>query len=101
MRNKTEVRPKKSPPSLSPSQPSGLIAKKPRRSAGPKPVLDDHSHRTTLALCCTRNMLTRSASRQASAPTPQLTVQNQRLVSLPRATHDAARLPRRKPQPPW
>jgi hypothetical protein len=52
MRNKTELRPKKSPPTPSPSQPSGLIAKKPWRSAGPTPALDDHSHRTTLEFCC-------------------------------------------------
>jgi hypothetical protein len=50
MRNKTELRPKNSPPTLSPSEPSGLIAKNPRRSAGPKPVLDHHSHRTDLDL---------------------------------------------------
>ena len=68
MRNKTELRSKKSPPTLSPSEPSGLIAKKPRRSAGPQSVLDDHSHRTSLGLTCGSNMPTGGCSACTSQP---------------------------------
>ena len=46
MRHKTELRSHSPHPTASPSQPSGLIAKNHRRSAGRKPALDDLSHRT-------------------------------------------------------
>jgi hypothetical protein len=68
MRNKAELRPKKSPPALSPSEPAGLIAKKPRRSAGREPVLDDLSHRTTLGFCCATTMPTPGREVQAEWP---------------------------------
>ena len=84
MRHKTELRSHSPHPTASPSQPSGLTAKNPRRSAGSEPALDDLSHRTTLGFCCRSMMQTRSASRQASAGGPlSLPCQQQTLVRLP------------------